>query len=90
MVVSKGRRTSSAWTAALSSALLGTISGSSTANVVTTGCITIHLMKSVGFSGAEAGGVEATASTGGKLLPPIMGVAACLNLIFLVLHILML
>jgi len=78
MMISKGRRANSAWAAVISSCLMGTISGSSTANVLTTGVITIPLMKKIGFSPAEAGGIEAAASTGGMLMPPIMGAAAFL------------
>lgn len=59
-----------------SSAMFGTISGSIVANVVTTGSFTIPLMKSTGFQPAFAGGVEAAASTGGMITPPIMGAAA--------------
>lgn len=63
-------------TAAISSALFGSISGSSVSNVVSTGCFTIPLMKSVGYSGTEAGALEAVASTGGNYMPPIMGAVA--------------
>lgn len=62
--------------AVLASGLFGTISGSSVANTVTTGTFTIPLMKSIGYSGSFAGAVEAAASTGGQLMPPIMGAAA--------------
>lgn len=62
----------------VSSALLGTINGSAIANVVTVGSFTIPLMKRSGFSPAYAAAVEATASMGGQLMPPIMGVAAFL------------
>jgi TRAP transporter 4TM/12TM fusion protein len=62
--------------AVLGSGLFGTISGSSVANVVGTGVITIPLIKQRGFSPNFAGGVEATASTGGQVMPPIMGAAA--------------
>ncbi|HEX9723394.1 MAG TPA: TRAP transporter permease [Vicinamibacteria bacterium] len=62
----------------ISSALLGTINGSAIANVVTVGSFTIPLMKRSGFSPAYAAAVEATASMGGQLMPPIMGVAAFL------------
>ena len=58
------------------SALFGTISGSAPANVYGTGTFTIPLMKKAGYSPAFAGAVEATASTGGQLMPPIMGTAA--------------
>lgn len=62
--------------ACLASALFGTISGSSVANTVTTGTFTIPLMKSIGYPGFFAGAVEAASSTGGQLMPPIMGAAA--------------
>lgn len=62
--------------AVFSSALFGTVSGSPTSDVVTTGSITIPMMKRLGYPGALAGGVEVAASTGGSLLPPIMGSAA--------------
>jgi TRAP transporter 4TM/12TM fusion protein len=65
-------------TAVVSSALMGTISGSSVANVVTTGPFTIPLMKRTGFPPEVAGAIEAIASTGGMILPPIMGSAAFL------------
>lgn len=58
------------------SALFGTISGSAPANVYGTGTFTIPLMKRVGYSPAFAGAVEAVASTGGQMMPPIMGAAA--------------
>jgi len=58
------------------SSLMGTISGSAVANVVATGTFTIPLMKKSGFSPVVAGAVEATASTGGQILPPIMGAGA--------------
>lgn len=62
--------------AIFASALFGTISGSAAANVYGTGTFTIPLMKRVGYSGPFAGAVEAVASTGGQLMPPIMGAAA--------------
>lgn len=62
--------------AIVSSGLMGTISGSATANVVGTGVFTIPLMKRLGFSPHYAGAVEAVASTGGQIMPPIMGAAA--------------
>ena len=62
--------------AVVSSALFGTISGSSLANVTTTGTFTIPLMKGVGYKGEFAGAVEATASCGGQIMPPVMGAAA--------------
>jgi len=60
----------------ISSGFLGSISGSSIANTVTTGAFTIPLMKRVGYKPQFAGAVEAAASTGGQLMPPIMGAAA--------------
>ena len=63
-------------TAVVSSALMGMISGAPVANVVTTGPFTIPLMKRSGFPGHVAGAIEASASTGGMILPPIMGAAA--------------
>ncbi len=69
-------RGGAAFVAVLSSALTGTISGSAIANTASTGVITIPLMKSNGFRGKFAGGVEAAASTGGQLMPPIMGAGA--------------
>ncbi len=62
--------------AVFSSGLMGTISGSGVANVVTTGQFTIPLMKSFGYRPAFAGGVESTASMGGQLMPPVMGAVA--------------
>lgn len=63
-------------TAVVASGLLGTISGSSLANVVTTGSFTIPLMKKCGYKGSFAGGVEASASSAGQIMPPVMGAAA--------------
>ncbi|HLV77845.1 MAG TPA: TRAP transporter permease [Marinobacter sp.] len=62
--------------AVVSSSLMGTVSGSGVANVVTTGQFTIPLMKRFGYKPAFAGGVEATASMGGQLMPPVMGAVA--------------
>jgi len=64
--------------AVISSALQGTISGSSVANVVGSGSFTIPMMKKLGYHKNFAGAVEASASTGGQLMPPIMGAAAFL------------
>lgn len=64
--------------AVVSSALTGMISGSSIANVVTTGTFTIPLMKKVGFSAEKAGAIECASSVNGQLTPPIMGAAAFL------------
>ncbi len=58
------------------SGMMGTISGSAVANTVTTGTFTIPLMKKIGFESHVAGAVEATASSGGALMPPVMGAAA--------------
>ena len=62
--------------AVISSGLMGMISGSAVANVATTGVMTIPMMKKVGYEPHEAGAVEAVASTGGQIMPPIMGVGA--------------
>ena len=62
--------------AVVSSGLMGMVSGSSVANVCTTGMFTIPLMKSVGYEPHFAGAVEAVASTGGQIMPPVMGAAA--------------
>lgn len=64
--------------AVLSSALQGTVSGSSVSNTVSTGSFTIPLMKSLGYTPEFAGAVEAAASTGGQIMPPVMGSAAFL------------
>lgn len=64
--------------AVISSAMTGLVSGSSIANVVTTGTFTIPLMKKVGFSAEKAGAVEVASSTNGQLTPPVMGAAAFL------------
>ncbi len=64
--------------AVVSSALLGMVSGSSVANTVGSGSVTIPLMKKTGYQGEFAGAVEAAASTGGQIMPPIMGAAAFL------------
>lgn len=62
----------------ISSALCGMVSGSSVGNTVTTGSVTIPMMKDTGFPGDFAGAVEAASSTGGQIMPPIMGAAAFL------------
>ncbi|MEF2072945.1 TRAP transporter permease [Consotaella aegiceratis] len=64
--------------AALSSALMGTINGSAVANVVTTGTFTIPLMKRVGYTAVTAGAIEAAAASAGQILPPVMGATAFL------------
>lgn len=62
--------------AIISSGLMGMISGSAVANVSTTGVMTIPMMKKVGYEPHQAGAIEAVASTGGQIMPPIMGVGA--------------
>ncbi|MBI4284989.1 MAG: TRAP transporter fused permease subunit [Chloroflexi bacterium] len=62
--------------AVVASSMFGTISGSPVANVLTTGTITIPLMKSIGYRPQVAGAIEAVASTGGLIMPPVMGAAA--------------
>ena len=69
--------------AVFSSALQGTISGSSVANVVTSGSFTIPMMKNLGYKKEFAGAVEAASSTGGQLMPPVMGAAAFLMVEFI-------
>jgi TRAP transporter 4TM/12TM fusion protein len=64
--------------AVIASAGMGSISGSAIANVVTTGAFTIPLMKRLGYRPAQAGGIEAAASTGGQTMPPLMGAGAFL------------
>jgi len=63
-------------TASVASALMGSLSGSAVANVVTTGSLTIPMMKRSGFEPRQAAAIEAAASTGGQLMPPIMGAGA--------------
>jgi TRAP transporter 4TM/12TM fusion protein len=75
-VVAGRIRGGAAFVAVISSALTGTISGSAIANTASTGVITIPLMKSNGFRAKFAAGVEAASSTGGQLMPPIMGAGA--------------
>lgn len=76
-------RGGSAKIAVIGSALFGSISGSAVSNVVTTGVVTIPLMAKAGYSKRNAGAIEAVASTGGQLMPPIMGAAAFLMAEFL-------
>jgi len=64
--------------AVAASALFGSLSGTAVANVVSTGVFTIPIMKKIGFKPSFAGGVEAAASTGGQIMPPVMGVVAFL------------
>jgi TRAP transporter 4TM/12TM fusion protein len=67
-----------AHSAVAASALFGSLSGTAVANVVSTGVFTIPIMKNIGFKPAFAGAVEAAASTGGQIMPPVMGVVAFL------------
>jgi len=60
----------------LASAAMGSISGSAIANTVTTGSLTIPMMKELGYSSEESAGIEAAASTGGQIMPPVMGAGA--------------
>jgi TRAP transporter 4TM/12TM fusion protein len=76
MSVARRLKGGSAQSAVVSSALVGSITGSPAANVVITGAVTIPLMKRTGFRPTFAAAVEATASCGGMFLPPVMGVAA--------------
>lgn len=69
-------RGGTAHAAVLASALFGSVSGSAVANVVGTGVVTIPMIKRTGFSGRFAGAVEAAASSGGQIMPPIMGAVA--------------
>jgi len=78
-----GYRGGAAKIALIASALFGSISGSAVSNVATTGVITIPLMRKAGFRPSTAGGIEAMASTGGQLTPPVMGAAAFLMAEFL-------
>ncbi len=70
-------------TAVVSSSLVGTVTGAAVANVAITGAFTIPFMKKVGYTPAQAGGIEATASTGGQIMPPVMGASAFLMASFL-------
>ncbi|MGI9385230.1 MAG: TRAP transporter permease [Methyloligellaceae bacterium] len=81
-LVGRGLAGGPAQTAVVSSSLVGMVTGASVANVAITGAFTIPYMKRVGYSGALAGGIEATASTGGQLMPPVMGAAAFLMAFF--------
>ena len=76
MSLAGSKRGGPAKVAVISSALFGTVSGNSVANVVSTGAFTIPLMKSVGYKSKFAAAVEATASSGGQIMPPILGSAA--------------
>jgi TRAP transporter 4TM/12TM fusion protein len=76
--ISGGKPGGPAKVAVVSSGLFGMVSGSPTADVVTTGSVTIPAMKRLGYGGAVAGAVETAASTGGSIMPPVMGSAAFL------------
>ena len=76
MKASKGDHSGPAKAAVLSSGLMGMVSGSAVANVTTTGVMTIPMMKKAGYTSVQAGAIEAVASTGGQIMPPIMGVGA--------------
>ncbi|HAZ31632.1 MAG TPA: C4-dicarboxylate ABC transporter [Dehalococcoidia bacterium] len=78
LALAGGSRGGPAKVAVVASALFGTISGSSAGNVVTTGSFTIPMMKRIGYNPRFAGAVEAVASTGGQIMPPIMGAGAFL------------
>jgi TRAP transporter 4TM/12TM fusion protein len=77
------RRGGAAKVSVVASALFGSISGSATSNVASTGVITIPLMRGTGYSAVDAGAIESVASTGGQFMPPIMGAAAFLMAEFL-------
>lgn len=70
-------------TAVISSSLVGTVTGAAVANVAITGAFTIPFMKRVGYTPEQAGAIEATASTGGQIMPPVMGASAFLMASFL-------
>lgn len=76
MAIVGSKRGGSAKVSVIASSLFGMLSGSATANVVATGSFTIPFMRKTGFDGITAGAVEATASTGGQIMPPVMGAAA--------------
>jgi TRAP transporter 4TM/12TM fusion protein len=76
----RGHRSGPAKVAVISSGLLGSLSGSAVANTATAGTFTIPMMKRVGFPGHVAGGLEAAASSGGALVPPVMGAGAYMML----------
>ena len=77
------RRGGAAKIAVIASALFGSISGTAVSNVASTGVITIPMMRRSGYSATQSGAIEAVASTGGQLMPPIMGAAAFLIAEFL-------
>jgi TRAP transporter 4TM/12TM fusion protein len=70
-------------TAVISSSLVGTVTGAAVANVAITGAFTIPFMKKVGYKPEQAGAIEATASTGGQIMPPVMGASAFLMASFI-------
>ena len=74
--VTQGMRAAGAKTAVIFSTLLGMISGSAAGNVAVTGTLTIPMMKKEGYAPHEAGAIEAVVSTGGQIMPPVMGAAA--------------
>ncbi|WP_110651760.1 TRAP transporter permease [Salinicola peritrichatus] len=74
--LANGRRSGAAQAAIIGSALFGSVNGSAPANVMSTGVLTIPMMKRAGYQGRFAGAVEAVASCSGQLMPPIMGVGA--------------
>lgn len=76
LAIAGQRRGGPAQVAVITSAMTGTLNGSAVANVATTGAFTIPLMKSIGLKSRFSAGVEAAASTGGMIMPPIMGAAA--------------
>ena len=76
----KGSTGGSAKVAVISSGMMGSLSGSAVANTATTGTFTIPMMRSAGFRAEAAGGIEAAASSGGALVPPIMGAGAYMML----------
>ncbi|NIO11104.1 MAG: TRAP transporter large permease subunit, partial [Deltaproteobacteria bacterium] len=78
LAVAGGTRGGPAKVAVVSSGIIGSVTGSSAANAVATGSYTIPLMKRVGYKPHVAAGVEAAASSGGQMLPPIMGAGAFL------------
>lgn len=74
--VTSGKRAAAAKTAVIFSTLLGMISGSAAGNVAVTGTLTIPMMKREGYAGHQAAAIEAVVSTGGQMMPPVMGAAA--------------
>jgi TRAP transporter 4TM/12TM fusion protein len=82
-LVGRRMRSGPALMAVVSSSLVGMITGASVANVAVTGAFTIPYMKRAGYSPDLAGGIEATASTGGQIMPPVMGAAAFLMAFFI-------